>query len=106
MYKNTKNSRLELNNDSSFYIKDVAAIWSPFSSTGGFEDIKGCWSLVKHQEWWAISFTVKSVRVADGRWNQKDFGAEAMLVGQEAPYRLHFTVGDPDAGKAIQFELK
>jgi len=106
MYKNVKSSRIELQSDSSFSVKNIAAIWSPFSTADGFESVKGKWSLVKHQEWWAVDLTVNSVREPNGHWNRKRAGTQIMLVGQNAPYKLHFTIGDPDAGQALQYELK
>ena len=29
---------------------------------------------------------------------------ELMLYGSKPPYKLHITIGDPDAGDAMQFE--
>ncbi len=106
IYKNVKKSSLELRSDSSFIIKDIASVWSPFSVVGGFKTVQGKWLLVRHQEWWAINLITESVREADGHWNRNRFGAEVMLIGQHAPYKLHFTIGDPDAGEALQYELK
>ena len=106
MYKNVKSSRIDLQSDSSFSVKNIAAIWSPFSTADGFESVKGKWSLVKHQEWWAVDLTVNSVREPNGHWNRKRAGTQIMLVGQNAPYKLHFTIGDPDTGQALQYELK
>jgi hypothetical protein len=106
MYKNVKKSSLELRSDSSFIIKNIASVWSPLSTMGGFESVKGKWALVRHQEWWAIDLTVESVRETDSNWSKKGFGMQAMLIGQHAPYKLHFIIGDPDAGKALQYELQ
>lgn len=106
MYKNVKKSNLELRSDSSFSIKNIAAIWSPFATADGFEDIEGRWSLVRHQEWWAIDLMTKSIKEANGHWNQKRVGTQLMLIGQKPPYKLHFIIGDPDAGEALQYELK
>jgi hypothetical protein len=106
MYKNVKTSTLELRSDSSFTIRNIAAVWSPFSTAGGFESIKGTWTLNKHQDWWAVALTVESVRDATGHWHQNEFGSQAILVGQHVPYKLHFTIGDPDTNEALQYKLK
>jgi hypothetical protein len=29
-----------------------------------------------------------------------------MLVGEKPPYKIHLTVGDPDAGRGMEFEKK
>ncbi len=104
MYKNVKPSQIELRKDSTFFIKDIASAWSPFPTAGGFENVEGKWSLAKHQDWWAVQLEVKSVKGADGHLNQKGFMTQVMLVGQETPYTLHFGIGDPDAGEALQYE--
>lgn len=106
MYKNTKFSQLELRKDGSFLIQNIASVWSPFPTGGGFESVNGKWSLVKHQDWWAVQMNVTSVTEADGHLNQQGFGTQAMLIGQEAPYTLHFGIGDPDSGDALQYELQ
>ena len=104
MYKNVKNSQLELKPDGTFLIENVASIWSPFPVAGGFENAKGKWSLASHQDWWAVQLDVTLIKEADGHLNQRRFGTEAMLIGQEAPYVLHFVIDDPDSGNAIQYE--
>ena len=106
MYKNVKASQLELRNDSSFIIKDVAAVWSPFSVADGFETVSGRWSLIMHQDWWAIQLTVQSTREPNGHINHNIFTTPVMLIGQQVPYKLHFGIGDPDSGEALQYELQ
>ncbi|MCR5887044.1 hypothetical protein LRS06_04480 [Hymenobacter sp. J193] len=103
-YKNVRPSRLELHSDGSFLIKDIAAIWSPFSVAGGFEQVQGHWSLGKHQDWWAVNLFVDQVKSADGRLIQSKSSMPIMLIGQQAPYKLHFGIGDPDTGEALQYE--
>jgi hypothetical protein len=106
VYKNVKSSHFELKSDSSFLIKNIASIWSPFPTAGGFENVKGKWSLVKHHDWWAIQLNVQSVERADRHLNQEGFITQVMLIGQQAPYLLHFGIGDSDTGEALQYELR
>ena len=97
-------SQVELKKDQSFIIKNIPDAWAPFPTGSNFKIVSGQWSLVKHQDWWAVQLEVGSVREANGRINKNGFGTQAMLIGQEAPYTLHFGIGDPDAGKALQYE--
>jgi len=104
MYKNVWDSQLELKPDGTFSIENIASVWSPFPTAGGFENAKGTWRLGNHQDWWVVQLHVTSVGQADGKLNQRDFDTYAMLVGQESPYLLHFAIDDPDSGNALQYE--
>ena len=50
--------------------------------------------MTKHQDWWAI----------DLNFTRANHSSDMRLVGQKPPYLLNLTVGDPDAGTAMQFE--
>jgi len=104
MYKNVRASQLELNPDGTFSINNIAAAWSPFSKAEGFENVKGNWRLGSHQDWWVVQLNVTSVKQADGHLNRQGFETYAMLIGQASPYILHFGIGDPDSGDALQYE--
>jgi hypothetical protein len=106
MYKNVKPSRFLLRADSSFYIENVAAIWSSVAAADGFEQMYGHWRLSTHQDWWDVELSVDSTRDAHGVWNRQKILMPVMLIGQETPYKLHISIGDPDEGKAIQYSLK
>ncbi|MGI4761401.1 MAG: hypothetical protein ACRYF0_11875 [Janthinobacterium lividum] len=104
MYKNAKTSQLELKPDGTFYIEDIASAWSPFPRAVGFESVRGNWRVGSNQDSWVVQLNVTSVKQADGQLNRHGYETYAMLIGQEAPYILHFGIGDPDSGDALQYE--
>jgi hypothetical protein len=104
MYKNVKASQLELRPDGTFYIENIASAWSPFPTAGGFENVKGNWRVGSDQTSWVVQLNVTSVKQADGQLDRQGYETYAMLIGQDAPYTLHFGIGDPDSGEALQYE--
>ena len=106
MYKNIKPSSIYLRTDSSFRIENIAAIWSPFNEADGFEQVYGHWKVGPHQDWWMVELTVDSTRDARGVWSRRKTLMPMMLLGQQAPYKLHIGIGDPDEGTGLQYELK
>ncbi len=104
MYKNVRTSQLELKPDGTFFINNIASIWSPFPTAGGFENVKGNWRVGSDQSSWVVQLSITSVKQANGKLNQQRFETYAMLIGQDSPYILHFAIGDPDSGEALQYE--
>jgi hypothetical protein len=88
--------------DHSFTIVNVPSCWRiDDTCIGRTETASGRWEIGKHQEWWAVQLTCERI---DGE--ATSFGLSAMLRGEDPPYLLHFTVGDPDAGNGLAFERK
>ena len=72
---------------------------------GGFDAGRGTWSVVQHQRWWAVSVDFESTaQFASRQHRAETLGTSFMLVGERPPYKIHLTVGDPDEGRAMQFE--
>lgn len=72
---------------------------------GGFDSGRGTWTIEKHQEWWALGVGFTNTENFASLTNKPEgLGAEMMLVGEKPPYKIHLIVGDPDAGKGMQFE--
>lgn len=102
-----KASHINLRSDSTFVINDIADLWNDFEeSTRSFESAKGRWSIGKHQKWWALKLNVDSIREYNSYKYRAGFRASAMLIGNQQPYILNFTIGDPDAGEALRFRQK
>ena len=59
----------------------------------------GTWKLERIYDWWGIRFTSREPGPIYHLW-----GTPAMLRGEQAPYRIHFIVGDPDMGEALVFQ--
>jgi hypothetical protein len=88
-------------------IANVPDWWNtPFGeSQGEFDSGTGGWNLQQHQQWWAISAHFgTTAHFASLQFRTDSFATEFMLVGQRPPYKLHLVVGDPDAGRAMEFE--
>ena len=65
---------------------------------------QGSWRLGKND-----SFTVvRAIIVNDDPASscKGEIGYELNLYGRKPPYKLHITIGDPDAGDAVQFEKR
>ncbi len=89
---------------------------------GKFDNGEGKWDIEKKQDWWVVGLefnnalgitsikdwevVVKNldgtVTVESGRAGK--FWTSIDLIGEQAPYILHLTVGDPDSGRALQYE--
>ena len=70
---------------------------SPCSVTG-----KGSWKLIKNDDFYTIDATIMNEE--PNTPCKGALGYELMLHGKKPPYKLHITMGDPDAGDAVQFE--
>jgi hypothetical protein len=65
-------------------------------SGGKFDSWTGTWEVAKHDHgWWELSVLLS---------NPGGVATHVDLIGQHAPYRLALVVGDPDAGREMQFE--
>ncbi len=72
---------------------------------GGFDAGRGTWRVLQHQEWWAVSADFESTaQFASRQHRAESLSTSFMLVGERPPYKIHLTVGDPDEGRAMQFE--
>lgn len=94
---------LTLHTDHTFEIKDVPD-WFITEGDAGAKLVSGSgtWALQQHQQWWALGILF---RQSTGQSVFKGpFGMDFMLVGAKAPYLVHMTIGDPDMGKAMQFQ--
>ena len=94
-------ARIELRADHSANFVDV-----PVEKYG-----HGC--LAKGRGSWRVNksdgFTILDVAIVDscaGGEPGAAFGYELVLYGSRPPYKLHLTIGDPDAGDAVQFEKR
>ncbi|HAR68098.1 MAG TPA: hypothetical protein DCR55_18130 [Lentisphaeria bacterium] len=71
---------------------------------GGFDSGEGTWKVSKMQRWWGVALLFDSTAAFSSMESPGGLDTGIMLVGNEPPYKLHFTVGDPDSGAAMQFE--
>lgn len=97
------NPQVILHADHTFEIKDVPD-WFITEGDAGTKLVSGSgtWALQQHQEWWALGILF---RESTGQSVFKGpFGMDFMLVGEKPPYLVHMTIGDPDMGKAMQFQ--
>ena len=94
-------ARFVINADHTFVANELPKCWidQTFDCDPGTETWVGTWSLRRTQEWWALQLHVTS-RNSEAT----SYGMPAMLRGEEAPYLVHLTIGDPDSGDALAFE--
>jgi hypothetical protein len=99
---------ITLLDDGTIIITNIPDWWRNFGERhGGFDSGRGTWSIQKHQDWWALSVGFRDTTQFASLANQPGgLGTEMMLVGEKPPYKIHLTVGDPDAGKGMEFERK
>jgi hypothetical protein len=85
--------------DGTFTLSRVPSCWrAAYTCSSATEEVSGKWRLGKHQDWWSLQLTCTNI---DGQ--STEYGNVAMIRGDEPPYKLHFTVGDPDTGEALAF---
>ncbi|HWN42869.1 MAG TPA: hypothetical protein VNW71_11645 [Thermoanaerobaculia bacterium] len=92
-----------LSPDHTFTLTDIPSCWriDP-SCSGKTENASGRWEIRRdHQDWWEVQLSCDRI---DGE--ATSYGIGVNVRGDEPPYILHFTVGDPDAGEALAFEKK
>jgi hypothetical protein len=98
---------ITLLNDSTIVITNIPDWWltSFGNPQGGFDSGKGTWEIQKHQNWWAVLVSFPDTTQFASRKNAPGgLTTEMMLVGNNPPHKLHLTVGDPDGGRAMQFQ--
>ncbi len=97
---------ITLLNDGTITITNIPDWWLTFGEPhGGFDSGHGTWSIQKHQEWWALSVGFANTTQFGSLSNKPGgIGTEMMLIGDKPPYKIHLTVGDPDAGRGMQFD--
>ncbi len=98
-------SSISLLEDGTIIIENIPDWWRIFEGPqGGFDSGRGTWKIEKHQEWWALgaAFT-NTEQFASLKNKLPGLGTEMMLIGEKPPYKIHLTVGDPDAGVGMQF---
>jgi hypothetical protein len=88
--------------DGRFVVHDAPNCWFGPAVDCAPEDVDftGDWRLGQHQKWWAVQLTARTINGKPGA-----YGLPAMIRGDEPPYILHLTIGDPDSGNALAFEL-
>lgn len=94
-------ARFVLGQDGTFVASELPRCWieQSFDCAPGTETWAGTWSLRGDGQWWSVQLHVTS------RNGQAiSYGIPVMLRGEEPPYLLHLTIGDPDAGNALAFE--
>jgi hypothetical protein len=101
-------SSITLLGDGTIIITNIPDWWLTFGEPqGGFDSGRGTWSIQKHQEWWALSVGFTDTTQFASLTNKPGgLGTEMMLVGEKSPYKIHLIVGDPDAGRGMEFEKK
>lgn len=62
------------------------------------ESASGTWQVVKDNEMWVVRLRLMKIQ-----GQATTYGMIANVRGDRPPRLLHFTVGDPDAGKALAF---
>ncbi|MFZ4766873.1 MAG: hypothetical protein ACOYMN_18125 [Roseimicrobium sp.] len=117
-------SWIVLRPDGTFTLHDLPDCWATDfgEPKGKFDQGKGRWEVRKNLKWWAIGLMFDSaagitsvkdwtltITEKDGsvkKVNGKDRGYDTspFLVGENPPYIIHFTVGDPDAGIGLQYQ--
>ena len=96
-----------LSADGSLTITNIPDWWgTAFGSAGGsFDAGRGTWRVIQHQEWWSVSVDFESTaQFASRQHRAESLSTSFMLVGERPPYKIHLTIGDPDDGRAMQFE--
>jgi hypothetical protein len=63
---------------------------------------RGSWNLGKIDRYAVVRASI--VNQESGSPCDGEFAYELHLYGKRPPYKLHVTIGDPDAGDAVQFE--
>jgi hypothetical protein len=94
-----------LNADGTFSIDGMPDMWSDgFGHPNGrLERAAGRWEVDQIQEGiWGISLFVSRSSNTAGIQSDKPFVRPVGLIGDRPPYIVHFTIGDPDQGEAIQ----
>lgn len=63
---------------------------------------KGTWRILQQQDWWAVLAEIDSY--PPPKAPRGGYGMTVMIIGDDPPYTLHITLGDPDSGEALQFK--
>jgi hypothetical protein len=103
----TVSPSITLMNDGTIVITNIPDWWLTRSGEpgGGFDSGRGTWTVEKHQDWWAIGVGFDDTAQFSLLNRQPGgFATQMMLIGEKPPYRIHLTIGDPDAGMGMQFE--
>jgi len=97
-----------LSPDGTIVLQNVPDCWKTLfgTSDGGFDSGKGRWKLQRHQEWWVLGVEVSTEGFSSREHAPIQLTTEMFLVGEKPPYKIHLTIGDPDAGRALHFERK
>ena len=95
-----------LSRNGTFRFSNVPDCWHTESgdSRGLFDSGSGRWNVEKSQEWWDVGLDFTNTAGFHSEQLPNGLATFIQLSGQKPPYRLHLTVGDPDGGKALDFE--
>jgi hypothetical protein len=93
---------LVLNADHTFDAKNLPRCWFPPTRSDclpGKTDVTGDWSLRRDGKWWSVDL---NAHLQPGGV-MKTWSVPAAVRGDQPPYILHLTIGDPDSGNALAF---
>ena len=95
-----------LSRNGTFRFSNVPDCWHTESgdSHGKFDSGSGRWTIENYQEWWDVGLNFTNTTGFHSEKLPNGLTTGIQLIGQKPPYRLHLTVGDPDGGKALDFE--
>jgi hypothetical protein len=83
------------------HMPEIRAIPPPSCLVDG----SGSWSLGRNDAYFVVDVQIHPNDVrATGGCDGPIYHEQLMIYGKNPPYKLHFTIGDPDAGDALQFE--
>ena len=97
-----------LSADGTIVLQNIPDCWKTLFGTfeGGFDSGTGRWKIQKHQEWWVLGVDIWTDGFSSREHAHIGLTTEIFLVGEKPPYIIHLTIGDPDAGQALQFTRK
>jgi hypothetical protein len=68
-------------------------------------DGSGSWSLGRNDAYFVVNVQIRPNDVrGPADCGGPNYYEQLMIYGKKPPYKLHLTIGDPDAGDALQFE--
>jgi hypothetical protein len=91
--------------DHTFEVKDVPDWFITYGDAGTkLVSGTGTWQLEQVHGWWQLGV---EFRESTGQSVFRGpFAMNFSLVGEKPPYLVHLTIGDPDAGNAMQFQKR
>lgn len=89
-----------------FVMQDIPDWWlTDFGQPQGcLINGEGQWDVVQHQDWWELRFAFPPESNLCLEKYSSGLTISVPIVGDDKPYSLWFTVGDPDRGNAMIFQ--